>query len=404
MALTDYINTAPTIIAFTFAISFLESLALVGLLLPGVALLFAISALAANITSFETLLIAGAIGSFLGDALSYHLGIAVKWKALKWPIVTKNQKFFDKSQSLCEKYGIFALLLGRFIGPLRPIMPLMAGILDFSKFKFYSTAVIGSIIWAPVYLAPGYYLGKRPEIASHHWGIILVVLLLPQFFIYIANQIRKYRFKKTILLISMTIFIGLSLSVALDVQNSACTSICTLNQTIYDGLQSLSFQQSDLFLKLVHIFTNTADTWIISLFGLLALYLSYKNKNLKLCGVIIAVYILPFALKYYFNIDRPPGDHSEITKSFPSGHSYFSFLIFMSYHLFIRFKHWITHFLGYWALLIALSRLVLGVHWFSDVLAGAILASISASLLHVYSFKPTNTLGQTDSTLPERAP
>jgi undecaprenyl-diphosphatase len=60
--------------------------------------------------------------------------------------------------------------------------------------------------------------------------------------------------------------------------------------------------------------------------------------------------------------------------SFPSGHTSAAFSFFISLYL---YQHPWSYIFGIWAALIAFSRMYLGVHYFSDVVGGLVLGSLS---------------------------
>lgn len=66
---------------------------------------------------------------------------------------------------------------------------------------------------------------------------------------------------------------------------------------------------------------------------------------------------------------------------FPSCHAANTFAL--AYYLFLLFRHtWLTVFMAGWALLTCYSRVYLGVHYPGDLLAGAIVGIIGASLIY----------------------
>lgn len=80
----------------------------------------------------------------------------------------------------------------------------------------------------------------------------------------------------------------------------------------------------------------------------------------------------------------------EVGYSFPSGHSNAAaslavslFIIMQDSNLSERNKRIFTFLLSFFAISIALSRVMLGVHYMSDILAGLILGSAVAILMHI---------------------
>ena len=59
-----------------------------------------------------------------------------------------------------RRYGFAAVFLGRFLGPIRSTVPLVAGMMAMSQTRFQLANVASAVLWAPMMLAPG-YLGAR---------------------------------------------------------------------------------------------------------------------------------------------------------------------------------------------------------------------------------------------------
>lgn len=102
---------------------------------------------------------------------------------------------------------------------------------------------------------------------------------------------------------------------------------------------------------------------------------------------------ITLALKYSINRDRPFITYPDITKksgagspSFPSGHTSSSFALATS--LSLSYPRWYVIVPAYsWAGTVAFSRMDLGVHYPSDVLAGALIGTGSAWLTHFINKK-----------------
>ncbi|XBC41897.1 MAG: DedA family protein [Buchnera aphidicola (Kaburagia rhusicola rhusicola)] len=141
-------------------VAFLESLALVGLFLPGMILMAALGTLIGNGTlNFYPAWIAGFIGCIFGDSISYYLG----WKFKKYlnnlHLLKKNKTILKKITATLNNYTAITILIGKFIGPTRPLIPMTCGMLNLSLKKFFSSTIFGCILWPPVYFLPGIITG-----------------------------------------------------------------------------------------------------------------------------------------------------------------------------------------------------------------------------------------------------
>lgn len=138
-------------------------------------------------------------------------------------------------------------------------------------------------------------------------------------------------------------------------------------------------------------YASFANTFVSITILASVLFLSIKNKSVelrvkfyKLLSVLLASAIVSLALKYSIVRARPFENYPDIEKlseagnsSFPSGHTIEAFAIaFAISILFQKRKYIIAIFL--WALLIAYSRMALGVHYPSDVIAGILIGSVTS--------------------------
>ena len=157
-------------------ISLAEALPFIGLILPGSILVAFFGFLSAQgYLDIRNLIWFAAIGAILGDGIGYYLGTkGVRFfrnenKILKLSHLEKGGKFF-------QKHGNKSILLGRFIGPLRPIVPFVAGLSRMDRKTFLFWNVIGGILWAIAYLLLGYFFGSAlPMIEA--WSTIILLAL-----------------------------------------------------------------------------------------------------------------------------------------------------------------------------------------------------------------------------------
>ena len=155
--LTDWLQANPGLAGLaTFVISLAESLAIIGTLIPGTLVMGAIGALigAGILPGIEITLWAIA-GAVVGDGMSYWLGyhyhghIREIWPFRSYPsLLKKGENFF-------LKYGGMSVFMGRFIGPIRPIIPVVAGMMNMSPSRFTLANITSAIAWAPAYMMPG---------------------------------------------------------------------------------------------------------------------------------------------------------------------------------------------------------------------------------------------------------
>lgn len=159
-------------------LAFTESLAFVGILIPGTAILLGIGGLIGTgiIHPAEGLswLLGGAI---LGNWLSFALGDRIGPRIYhRWPL-KQNRGAVAKARLFFRKHGVAAIFLSRFLGPLRAIMPIVAGVVGMDAGKFHRANILSALVWAPAMLAPGYFaaerLGPNGQLSSHDVAIFL---------------------------------------------------------------------------------------------------------------------------------------------------------------------------------------------------------------------------------------
>lgn len=128
-SLIDYLSAHPHIaLAAVFAASLLEALAVIGTVIPGSTIVFAGGVLIGLqvIGPWSTAVLA-VTGAILGDGISYWLGhryherIRIMWPMSRYPAL------FDRGQAYFDRNGGRSVFLGRFLGPLRAIVPVIAG-------------------------------------------------------------------------------------------------------------------------------------------------------------------------------------------------------------------------------------------------------------------------------------
>jgi membrane protein DedA with SNARE-associated domain len=139
-----------------FGLAFAESLVFLSLLVPAWAALVGIGALIGMTgIDFWSIWVAGAVGAALGDWISYWIGKNFKSSiATMWPLKSRPD-LLPRGERFIARWGVAAIFIGRFFGPLRASVPLVAGILAMPWWPFQFANFTSAFLWAAVLLAPG---------------------------------------------------------------------------------------------------------------------------------------------------------------------------------------------------------------------------------------------------------
>lgn len=139
-----------------FALAFMESLAFLSLLVPAWGALVAMGVLiGASKIEFWPFWVAGALGAACGDWLSYWLGFHFKDAIGRmWPL-SRYPDLLPRGHAFMERWGILGIFIGRFSGPLRASVPLIAGILEMHYWSFQFANFASAFLWAWVLLSFG---------------------------------------------------------------------------------------------------------------------------------------------------------------------------------------------------------------------------------------------------------
>ncbi len=148
-----------------FVLAFGESMALIALLLPATVILWGVGALiGASGLSFWPIWLAAVLGAALGDWLSYWLGYHFHEPISRmWPL-SRHPQLIPKAHTFFEKWGALGVFIGRFFGPLRAAVPLVAGAVQMPQVPFQIANWTSALVWGFTTLGPGAFgigwLGK----------------------------------------------------------------------------------------------------------------------------------------------------------------------------------------------------------------------------------------------------
>ncbi|NOY82121.1 MAG: phosphatase PAP2 family protein [Kiritimatiellaeota bacterium] len=430
-------NHAQIAYALVFLAAFSESLALVGLIIPGTTMMFA----AGVVVSTGALMpgpvfLLAVLGAIAGDGASYWLGHRYRDRLRSvWPL-RRHPEVVARGEAYFFRHGGKSVFLGRFVGPVRPIIPMIAGMLGMAPTRFAVSNLLSAVGWATAALLPGILFGASLNVAgrvSARLSILMLLLLAigwslflgarkltgligqiaPRWFALLRSwagsatsdvglQNRIKGFVKTslagangepvllfFLMLSLVLAVWGFFGVLQDVL--ARDPLVYADRSVYHFLQSLRNPTADSFFTAVTElgdgFTNFCVAGTISL----VLLAGRRFRTLAYwLAVIVGGAVLVVALKYALLLPRPEAlYHGAGTHGFPSGHTAMNVIIYGFLAILLARELGNRVRVGLFAAvltissLVAFSRLYLGVHWLSDVLGGWLLALGWVSLMGI---------------------
>jgi membrane protein DedA with SNARE-associated domain/membrane-associated phospholipid phosphatase len=424
----NWISLHPhTFIIAVYFIALMESLVVLGLLIPGAALLFGAGALMATGTlPIAPIMLSASAGAMTGDFVSFLLGqhyqqrLRVIWPFRHYPrLVNRGVDFF-------VRHGGKSVFMARFIGPIRPIVPAIAGMMNMRTSRFLVVVIIASLLWAPVYILPGMVFGASLGLAAEVAGrlvILLVVIaaiawlgfwlistLIRLLQPHIASALEKILQRsrshpmikplagslldpdhpetRGLAILSVLFFITLWIILLTSRQVLHGHWFAGIDSYIFYSLQDLRTP----WVNNVMVFVTQFGSQSLLAFVLAGgtawlLWKRYSKAAWHWLAVYISTGLLTWVLKNTVQIARPVDFQTGF--SFPSAHTSMSMAVYGFLALIIARelpvqRRWVPYSTaGLVIILIAMSRLYLGVHWFSDVFAGLSLGLAWVALIGI---------------------
>jgi len=431
-------------IVLTFFIAFAESLPVVGTIIPGSVTMTAIGVLVGTAVLPAIPAFAWAIvGAFIGDCVGYWLGVKYRDQIPNmWPF-KKYGKYLIAGETFFAKHGGKSVLIGRFVGPVRSLIPLIAGILKLSTPRFILAAIPSAILWAVLYMLPGVALGalslELPAGIATKFilgGLLLILLIwvikviVTLFFQQVWRVIdhsmqRLWTLLKSIkslnwltwliaapskidrhTQLSLAIFSLLSIFMTTFVICSALHHgfFTQINEPVYHFMMSLRTPLRD---SIMTVITMLGDKWLMLIYSCIILAWLILQRYPRIAIHWFALMVLSFgsihSIKHFWYSARPTTDLAGLThSSLPSGHTtLITALLGFTVMLFAQRLHNNKRTTSYkilvtLILLMGISRLYLGAHWLSDVVAGILLGTscllvttLSLRRLQTFKLPPT---------------
>jgi len=163
-----------------FVVTFLETSAMVGLFVPGEVTVLLAGALAARgVLDIRELMIVVSVAAVLGDNTGYWIGrrLGRGFLLRHTRVFRVKPEHLDRGDSYFAHHGGKTVLFGRWIGFLRSLTPFIAGSarMHYGRFFFYD--FVGAVSWAVGSCLLGYAFGESYAAVDQWLGRISLFLL-----------------------------------------------------------------------------------------------------------------------------------------------------------------------------------------------------------------------------------
>ncbi|MBS1586575.1 MAG: VTT domain-containing protein [Bacteroidetes bacterium] len=186
--LTDpvWINSHGGLYIVMFII-FAETGLFVGFFLPGDSLLFitgmiianlnvSLGADVGNLAYWITLIsVAGIIGNMVGYWFGRKSGPLLFERKETWLF---KRRHLVQAKEFYDKRGGTAIILARFLPIVRTFAPIVAGIVEMDRKKFFSYNIIGCIAWVVSMTMAGYLLGENVWVKNNLEKIVILIIFI----------------------------------------------------------------------------------------------------------------------------------------------------------------------------------------------------------------------------------
>lgn len=368
----------------------------------------------------------GIIGAVAGDQIGYWVGreggrpFVLRWG--RYVGITPVR--LSRAEAFFSRHGGKAVFLARFFAGFRVFGALVAGIsrMHWRTFAFYN--MLGAAVWATAAVLAGYLLGGSLDLVQRWLGratLLLAALVVVAAVFYLAYRWAagnrewlvghgraalsyppvaraRDRYDAQIRWLFRRLtpgqYLGLHLTLGLAASAGCLWLFGGLAEDVltgdplvrFDGAVAdyLHYSATPALTTFFLAVTAFGSAQAIALLGLLvAAWLAWKRRWTSLATWLAAVggaAVLNLVLKALFARPRPIFDHPllvESTYSFPSGHAMGSLVAYgiLAYFAVLAAGSWkgrvaVVFAAALLIFLIGLSRMYLGVHYFSDVAAG----------------------------------
>jgi len=399
----------------------------VGVPLPGETILLASGFLAQRgYLDLGDAIVFGILGAVVGEQIGYWVGreggrpFVLRWG--RYVRITPDR--LERTERFFARHGGKAVFLARFFAGFRVFGALVAGISRMRWRTFFLYNALGGAVWATAVVLVGYLVGGSLGLVERWMGratLVLAALIAVVVGFYLAyrwvanNRARLVEYGEAVLAyppvarlrerydrqlrwllrrLTPGQYLGLHLTVGLAAAAGCLWLFGGLAEDLLTNdplvrfdretaayLHSLATPSLTTFFLIVTAFGSIEA---VGLLGVIVAAVLARRRQWLYLGIWVAAVggsvVLDRLLKDLFARPRPFFEHPlllETSYSFPSGHAMESFVMYgmLAYFAVLALESWrartaVVFGTALLVLLIGFSRMYLGVHYFSDVVAG----------------------------------
>lgn len=432
-----------------FLFAFWESIPVFGLFVPGSTLIVGASILVpTGALDLMPVLVGAIVGSIAGDSAAFWMGRRYGRDLLRWGPMARRPEMVARAERFFREHGGKGILLGRFTPPVRGILPAIGGMTGISWTRFFFAATVAALGWAPAHVLPGALIGASLELAgavtARLGGLLLFVLVSGYLLVILVRAGLRWglpagaRAARDLLIWGRAhnTVVGREILALLDPHHREAGVLAVLAVLLILGASGFIIVLEDIVsgdplvradVAIFHALQGLRSPWadplmvaitelgdakvVIPVAAAGLLWLAWRRAWVDMAywaSAIVFAQIFATVVKVALHTPRPLADLYQgwSAFSFPSGHAtvngvLYGFLAVMaSRQTGFAVRSAIVGTLVMLIGLIALSRLYLGAHWFSDVAGGLGFGAAWVGLLGIAYIRHRPEEGQTKGLLP----
>ena len=408
-----------------FLIAMGEALLIIGLFVPSTAVLVGAGVLVGTgHLEFWPVIIATAVGCIVGDQISYWAGrlFGERLKTM-WPL-NRYPQLVAKGEDFVRLHGGKSIAIGRFVPGVKSVVPGIVGMFGMNQLFFIFVNVTSGIVWSFAHVVPGVLIGQGLAFAGELSGRLLVVLLVLLVLLALAGYVIRLaaagvspylnhllfrvshwarskpgrswqRFARAvspdnprsviIVLFAAIAFTSIVALTNLGIRAASSNALSNIDLSVATLMRETRNAPADEILTVVTMMGDTVVMVALAFAILLWLVWHKAYRAAWAAGIaIVAAKLFEIAIKAGIQRHRPSDlSYTGIDYfSFPSGHATMAAVIFGILAVLV------SHSMGRWGravvyaicgilvVMIGYSRVYLGAHWMSDVVAGLLFGTV----------------------------